>query len=75
MPALYGTRDFKADVDNTSVEACRAECLFDQTSAEDPDLQELFQILLEENNLVMTTDPDRAVDNYLTLREIIREDL
>ena len=75
MPTIYGTQSYDVDVDSDAVSACRVECLFDQTSPLDHDLHELFQILIEENNLVMSMDPDEAVDIYLTIRHLILQAL
>ena len=70
IPLLYGTQDYATDVDRDTIIACKDECWLNQNKPSDPELQELFQILMEENNLEIMRSPEDALNTYKTLRRL-----
>ncbi|KAL3879037.1 hypothetical protein ACJMK2_031351 [Sinanodonta woodiana] len=58
MPLLYGTQDYATNVDPDTI------------IPSDPELQELFQILMEENNLEIMKSPEDALNTYISLRRL-----
>ncbi|KAL3866618.1 hypothetical protein ACJMK2_043902 [Sinanodonta woodiana] len=69
MPLLYGTQDYATNVDPDTIIVCKDECWLNQNKPSDPELQELFQILMEENNLEIMS-PEDAFKTYKSLRRL-----
>ncbi|KAL3885737.1 hypothetical protein ACJMK2_025780 [Sinanodonta woodiana] len=70
MPLLYGTQDYVTNVDPDTIIVCKDKCWLNQNKPSDPELQELFQILMEENNLEIMRSPEDALNTYKSLRRL-----
>ena len=75
MPVVYGTQDYSVEVDGDAVSVCKDECWLNQDKPSDSDLNELFDILVEENNIERNIKPEQALDNYKILRDIVLQEL
>lgn len=75
MPVVYGVQDYSVEVDADAVSVCKDECLLNQDRPSDSDFNELFNILVEENNIEMNMEPEQALDNYKILRQIVLQEL
>ena len=70
LPDLYGTRDYKVQVEQDAIDVCKEECEFGQTGASDPDLAELFNQIMHDNDMERARDFDSAKEHYIALRQL-----
>ncbi len=68
LPVVYGSRDCGVDVDPIAVDACKDLTLLHQNKPSDSEMSELFQIIMDDNNMTLPDDVDDAVETYKFLR-------
>jgi hypothetical protein len=71
MPHLFVANDYKHVVTDNDINVCSQLCTFRDCVC-DADFYELCNILMNEMNVTMPTDPASAVDLYKTLRPEIQ---
>lgn len=74
VPQLYGARDYLHNVDLEKVEVCLEECVFKDFPC-DEDVFNICVDLMSEHNLTLTNDVFETVNLYITLRQLIKNDL
>lgn len=70
-PELEDTVDYAEPINDIVLELCRSLCVFNKNVPSDPDLTELFHILIAENNFQFPGTVDEACDFYLAFRNMV----
>lgn len=71
MPEIYGTRDYSCIVSDDVVAACVELTTLPDLPSCDADIRDLCLIIMEENELNFSSNPEDATELYLNLRRKI----
>lgn len=69
-PQIYNAKDYKREVTQERMIACKDECIFEDLPC-DEDVDGMCKIIMEEKDLQLTGDPYQAVDVYVVLKNEI----
>ena len=68
IPQLYGSQDYKYNVPELKIEACKQECVFKTNIPCDPDFYDLCNMFMDENDWEFPQSADEACELYLNLK-------
>jgi len=74
VPEIYGTRDYRVNVQSDEIAACKSECVY-AASVCDPLVEEICIVLMNEHDWSLPVDYIEAVTLYHNLRGALPNDV
>lgn len=75
VPEVEGSKDYSEHVDEDVLGVCKSECVFNKNVPADSDMEDLFKILMEENDIAIPKTVDEACNVYVLLRRLASNEL